>query len=262
MRTFGLICIGLLVSLNTHAAVHTQEVDYEANGTQLKGFLAYDEANKTKRPAVLVVHEWWGHNDYARQRARMLAELGYIALAVDMYGDGKQAEHPEDAQKISSEIANNMAIGTQRFKAAMALIQNHRLTRDDDIAAIGYCFGGAVVLQMAREGLPLDAVVSFHGSLATKQAAQADKVKAKVMVAHGGADPFIPAEQVTGFIDEMNKAGADYQLNIYGGALHSFTNPAADALGKRFELPLRYHKKADEDSWRDMQHFLSGAFKE
>ncbi len=260
MRISGLISFIMFFSLHAQAALHTQEVTYEANGTELKGYLAYDNASKEKRPAVLVVHEWWGHNDYARERARRLAQLGYIALAVDMYGEGKQAAHPDDAQKFSSEIANNMELGIQRFKAAMDLIQKHRLAKADDIAAIGYCFGGAVVLQMAREGLPLDAVASFHGSLASKRPAQADAVQAKILVAHGGADPFVPAEHITGFIDEMNKAGADYQFNIYGGALHSFTNPAADEFGKRFELPLKYHKQADEDSWRAMKTFLREAF--
>lgn len=254
----GLLCLGLITPVQ--AKVIGEEIDYQSDGTTLKGYLAYDTATKDKRPGVLVVHEWWGHNDYARQRADMLAELGYVALAVDMYGEGKQAAHPEDAQKFSSEIANNMPLGQARFEAAMAVLKKHKATDKSDIAAIGYCFGGAVVLQMAREGLDLDAVVSFHGSLGTAKPAQADTVKARVMVAHGAADPFVKPEQITGFMDEMNQAGVDYRFTAYGGAVHSFTNPDADMFGEKFKLPLKYNKQADEDSWLDMQTFLQQAF--
>ncbi len=255
---FTFLALGLATS--AHAKVVGEEIDYQSNGTTLKGYLAYDKAAKGKRPGVLVVHEWWGHNEYARKRARMLAELGYVALAVDMYGDGKQAAHPDDAQKFSSEIASNMPLGQARFEAAMAALKKHKTTDNSDIAAIGYCFGGAVVLQMAREGLDLDAVVSFHGSLGTTQPANAGTVKAKVMVAHGGADPFVKPEQITGFLSEMNQAGADYRFTAYGSALHSFTNPDADGVGEKFNLPLKYNKQADEESWRDMQVFLQQAF--
>ncbi len=254
----GLLCFGLVSS--AQAKVIAEEINYQSDGTTLKGYLAYDSTTKDKRPGVLVVHEWWGHNEYARERARKLAKLGYVALAVDMYGDGKQAAHPEDAQKFSSEIANNMSVGKARFEAAMAVLKAHKATDNSDIAAIGYCFGGAVVLQMAREGLDLDAVVSFHGSLGTAKPAQADTVKAKVMVAHGAADPFVKPEQITGFMDEMNQAGVDYRFTAYGGAVHSFTNPTADKFGEKFDLPLKYNKQADEDSWRDMQIFLQQAF--
>ncbi len=254
----GLLCIGLVTQ--AQAKVVGKEVDYQTGETTLKGYLAYDTTIKGKRPGVLVVHEWWGHNDYARQRAHMLAKLGYVALAVDMYGDGKQATHPEDAQKFSAEITNNMPMGQTRFEAAMTLLKKHTLTDQTDIAAIGYCFGGAVVLQMAREGLDLDAVVSFHGSLGTSKPAQPNTVKAKVMVAHGGADPFVKPEQITDFMSEMNQAGVDYRFTAYGDAQHSFTNPAADTVGEKFNLPLKYSKQADEDSWRDMQFFLQQAF--
>ena len=254
----GLLCLGLVTS--AQARVIGEEISYQSDGTTLKGYLAYDNESNNKRPGVLVVHEWWGHNEYARKRARMLAELGYVALAVDMYGDGKQASHPEDAQKFSSEIANNMPLGRARFEAAMAVLKGHKATDTSDIAAIGYCFGGAVVLQMAREGLDLDAVVSFHGSLGTSKPAQPNTVKAKAMVAHGAADPFVKPEQITGFMDEMNQAGVDYRFTAYGGAVHSFTNPDANKFGEKFNLPLKYNKQADEDSWRDMQIFLKQAF--
>lgn len=250
----------MALATTSQAKVVGEEVSYHTNGTTLIGFLAYNNEVKTKRPGILVIHEWWGHNDYARKRALMLAELGYIALAVDMYGDGKQAHHPEDAGKFSSEIANNAAVAKQRFDAALAILKKHPVTEASDIAAIGYCFGGAVALQMARNGADLDAVVSFHGSLGTSSPAQPNTVKAKIMVAHGGGDPFIKSEHVIAFIDEMNQAGVDYRFTAYGAALHSFTNPDADMFGKKFNLPLKYDKRADQDSWRDMQHFLQQAF--
>lgn len=242
------------------AKVVAEVITYQAGDTELQGYLAYDDAIQGKRPGVLVVHEWWGHNDYARMRARLLAEMGYVALALDMYGEGKQAKHPEDAQKFSSEIANNIDLATRRFTAAMEVLKQQPLTDEQDIAAIGYCFGGAVVLQMAREGLDLDAVVSFHGSLGTEQPAQAGDIKARIMVAHGAEDPFVKQAQLLAFMEEMNKADAFYRLMVYSGAQHSFTNPGANEFGKKFDLPLEYNAQADRDSWEDMRHFLEHAF--
>lgn len=248
------------IALPAQAKVIAEAVTYQAEDTPLKGYLVYDDAVQGKRPGILVVHEWWGLNDYARMRARLLAELGYTALALDMYGEGKQASHPEDARKFSSEIANNIELGKQRFTAAMDFLKQQPLTDTDDIAAIGYCFGGAVVLQMAREGLDLEAVVSFHGSLSTSQPAKAGDVKARIMVAHGAEDPFVKPEQITGFIDEMNQAEAFYRFIVYSGAKHSFTNPGADDFGEKFDLPLEYNPQADRDSWQHMQTFLRDAF--
>ncbi len=260
MRKWMLALLLILAAGASQAALVEQVVDYQSGGVLLKGFLAFDDAIKESHPGVLVVHEWWGHNEYARERARMLARLGYVALAVDMYGEGKQAAHPEDAQRFSSEIRQNMAMGKARFLAAMEVLKNHQAVDPEHIAAIGYCFGGAIVLQMAREGIDLDAVVSFHGSLVTAQPVQPVSVKARVLVAHGGADPFVPEEHITGFIDEMNKAGADYKFIVYGRASHSFTNPSADDYGARFNLPLKYDWQADQDSWRDMRIFLDQVF--
>jgi len=262
MLRIAMTLLLLVVILPAHAALKENSVVYESEGVKLNGYIVYDSAIKGPRPGVLVVHEWWGHNDYARERARMLARLGYVALAVDMYGDGKQAAHPEDAQKFSSEIAQNKALGKARFLAAMDVLKGHFATDPQKIGAIGYCFGGAVVLQMARDGVDLDGVVSFHGSLGTDQPAKAGEVTAKVMVAHGGSDPFIPSAQVAAFMDEMNGAGVDYDINVYGQALHSFTNPQADEFGKKFNLPLRYDPVADQASWAAMQSFLEMAFSE
>lgn len=249
-------------SEETTGGVKGEEVDYSANSVILKGYLAYDESVEGERPGVLVVHEWWGHNEYARKRADMLAELGYTALAVDMYGEGKQAEHPDDAGKFSSQVMQNLDTAKDRFMAAMKLLKGHSTVNPDQIAAIGYCFGGGVVLHMARLGVDLDGVVSFHGSLGTEYPAEPGEVKASVLVCHGAEDPFVTPDQVQAFKAEMDSAGVDYKFNTYEGAKHSFTNPGADKYGEKFNLPLAYNKAADEKSWADMQQFFDRIFAE
>jgi dienelactone hydrolase len=241
-------------------SVKGEEIEYKAGDVTLKGYLAYDESIKDPRPGVLVVHEWWGHNDYARRRATMLAELGYTALAVDMYGDGKQAAHPDDAQKFMKEVIGNMDEGVKRFEAAKKLLEEHESTAPDKTAAIGYCFGGAVVLHMARVGMDLDGVASFHGSLASPTVAKKGEVKAKVLVMHGEADPFVKPEDVDGFKKEMAAAEADMKFIGYPGAKHAFTNPAATENGKKFELPLEYNAEADKKSWAELETFLGALF--
>jgi len=242
------------------AAVVTKNVDYTVEGTVMKGYIAYDDRIKGPLPGVLVVHEWWGLNDYARDRARMLATLGYTAFALDMYGDGKQATHPEDANKFSNEVMKNLPLAQARFKAALDLLRNNKTVDPARIAAIGYCFGGGVVLAMARSGMDLAGIVSFHGMLATATPAQPGKVKARILVMTGADDPFVPADQVAQFKQEMETAKVDYKLIVYPGAKHSFTNPGADKYGKEFNLPLAYSKDADEASWKEMQAFFQKIF--
>ena len=254
--------IGLmLVVAAAHAAVQGKEVSYEADGTKLKGYVAYDDAVKGKRPGVLVVHEWWGLNDYARKRARMLAQQGYTALALDMYGNGKMAHHPDDAQKFSSEVSQNEALAKARFEAALALLKQQSTVDADNIGAIGYCFGGSVALNMARLGEPLKVVESFHGGLKTSHPAEPGVVKARIASFTGEADPFIPAEQVAAFRDEMEKAGVTPLIVTYPGAMHSFTSPDADRLGKEFKLPMAYDAEADRDSWGKGMALMNEAFK-
>lgn len=258
LLTLALLCFSASTVL---AAVQGKEVSYTADGTTMKGWIAYDDAVKGKRPAVLVVHEWWGHNDYARKRANMLAELGYVALAVDMYGDGKQANHPDDAGKFAGEVAKNKPMAKARFEAAMKLLRKQRNVDGGKLAAIGYCFGGSVVLQMAREGEALRGVASFHGGLTTDTPAQAGKVKAQVRVFTGADDKMIPPAQVDAFKQEMEQAGANYKVVSYPGAMHSFTNPDADEFAKKFNMPLAYNAEADKDSWSQLQAFLADVFK-
>ena len=241
-------------------AVKTEEVSYSASGVTMKGYLAYDDKTKDKRPGVLVVHEWWGHNEYARKRARMLAELGYTALAVDMYGEGKQANHPQDAGKFAGEVMQNQESAKARFIAALELLKKQPTVDAARIAAIGYCFGGGVVLHMARQGVDLKGVVSFHGSYGTQTPAEKGKVKAAVLVCHGADDQFSTPEQIDGLKKEMQDAGVNFQFISYPGAKHSFTNPEADENGKKFNIPIAYNKAADEKSWADMQQFFKKIF--
>ena len=262
MKNIILTAILLFVSSMAQAEVQGKEVTYRANGTLLKGYIAYDDAIQGKRPGVLVVHEWWGLGDYARKRARMLAQLGYTALALDMYGEGRQAHHPDDAGKFAGELAKNLPLAKTRFEAAMEYLRQQKNVDAKNIAALGYCFGGSVVLQMARLGEDLKGVVSFHGNLATEHPAQPGEVRARIISFTGTDDPMIPAEQVAAFKQEMEKAGADYKVVTFAGAKHSFTNPAADEYGRKFNLPLAYDAAADKESWNETKNFLAGIFKQ
>ena len=238
-----------------------KEVSYSSGSTVMKGYLAYDKNIKGKRPGILIVHEWWGHNEYVRNRARMLAKMGYAALAVDMYGDGRQAMHPEDAGKFSSEVMNNFDTAKSRFTAAVDYIKKQNIVNPGEIAAIGYCFGGGVVLNMARQGVDLKGVASFHGSLASVKPAQSGSVKAKILVLHGEDDKFSTIDQINAFKKEMKDAGADFQFITYPGAMHGFTNPETDAYAKKFNLPLGYNAEADKKSWEELGKFLIQIFK-
>lgn len=260
MRKVFAVCVLILAPIAALAGVVGEAVEYRSGDTILKGYLAYDDNITGKRPGVLVVHEWWGHNEYARRRARMLAGLGYTALALDMYGDGKTAGHPDDAGKFAAAVRNNMPEAEARFRAALDLLRGHKSVDAGHIAAIGYCFGGGIVLEMARRGLDLDGVVSFHGSLGTAEPAKKGSVKARILVLNGADDPFATSEQISAFKSEMEQAGADFGFINYPGAMHAFTNPAADDFGKRFGMPLAYNAEADRQSWAEMQRFLKQLF--
>ena len=237
-----------------------ETIRYMAQGVTMVGYLAYDQDISGPRPGVLVVPEWWGLNDYARKRARMLAEIGYAALAVDMYGGGKVASNPEGAQGFSSELLKDFDTAAARFNAAMAVLRKQPVVDPARIAAIGYCFGGAIVLNMARQAADLKGVVSFHGTLTAAKPVQAGTIKAKILVLNGAADRFITPQQLEQFKEEMKAAGADFRVVSYPGAMHSFTNPDADALAKRFNLPIGYNADADKQSWEEMKRFLKDIF--
>jgi len=238
-----------------------EEIRYTVDGADFVSYIARPPVSSNLRGGVLVVHEWWGHNAYVRRRADMLAKLGYVALAIDMYGDGKVAEHPSDAGKFANEVRKNMNAGERRFQAALNLLTSQPDVSPDRIGAIGYCFGGSVVLDMARRGLPLAGVVSFHGSLDGLSEVHAGAVKGRVLVLNGANDSFIKPEQIATFKKDMDAAKAKYRVINYAGAKHSFTNPDATEIGKKFDLPLAYNAVADARSWEAMRSLLETALR-
>lgn len=254
--------LGALMAASTlaQAEIQTQEIPYTAaDGTDMVGYYAYDDAIASKRPGVVVVHEWWGLNDYAKRRARDLAELGYSALAIDMYGQGKNTEHPKDAMSFMQAALADADAAKGRFNAGLDLLKQQPQTDAAKLAAVGYCFGGKVVLDMARQGVPLEGVVSFHGALATKTRAAPGTVKARVLVEHGSEDSMVSVDDVAALNSEMVEAGADYQFVNLPGAKHGFSNPDADKFQEK-GLDVAYNKRADERSWKDMTTFLAETF--
>jgi dienelactone hydrolase len=241
------------------AEVKTKEIEYKAGDTTLQGFLAWDDAQTGKRPGVLVIHEWWGHNQHARNQAKRLAQAGYVGFALDMYGKGKVTTHPKDAQAFVAEATKDPKVVMARWNAALDVLKKDPHVDPAHIAAIGYCFGGGVALQMARMGADLDAVGSFHGSLAPQgPPAEKGKVKARILVMTGADDPMVPPAVVDAFKKEMAAAGAKAEVVSYPGAKHSFTNPDADKVG----MPgLAYNADADKQSWDALLKMLKEVWK-
>ncbi len=250
--------MGTLAAASAHAAIHTEEVEYRHGDTVCKGYLAYDDAVQGKRPGVLVVHEWWGLNDYAKSRARQLAEMGYVAFAADMYGGGKVVTTPEEAGALAGAIRKDRPLQRARAAVALEVLRKHPLVDPARLAAIGYCFGGGTVLELARSGAELAGVVSFHGNLDTPNPADARNIKAKVLVCHGANDTLVPTEQVLAFQKEMRDAGVDWQMILYGGAVHSFTNPAS---GSDPSKGVAYNAAAGRRSWEAMKAFFAEVFR-
>jgi dienelactone hydrolase len=246
----------LLFAAVGHAAVHTETVTYKAGDTVCEGFLAYDDAIPGKRPGVLVVHEWLGLNDYAKKRAEMLAGMGYVAFACDMYGKGVRGAGPQDGPKLSAPLKEDRKLMRARATAGLEVLRKHPKVDPTKLAAIGYCFGGTTVLELARAGTDLRGVVAFHAGLGTSMPAQRGQVKAKILACHGGDDPHVPPAEVQAFEDEMQKAGAAWQLNTYGNAVHSFTNPGANDK----EHGVQYSADADRRSWQAMKDFFAELF--
>ncbi|SFN15589.1 dienelactone hydrolase family protein [Marinobacter pelagius] len=249
-----------LASTGVLAEMQTETIEYTIDGTTFTGYLAWDDEDEGQRPGVLVVHEWWGHNEFARDQAEKLAAAGYTALALDMYGSGKVTDHPDTAQKFMQEATKDMDQMKARFLKAKELLQNHESVDGDRIAAQGYCFGGAVVLNMARLGVDLDGVVSYHGALGSPIKAQAGEVKAQVQVYTGGADQMVPSDQVAGLVKEMQDAEVDLTLVSFPGVRHSFTNPGADKVAEEFNMPIGYDEEAATRSWQGTMEFYQRIF--
>ena len=249
-----LLVLGLAMPLS--AAVSTKEMKYKVGDTEYVGFLATDDA-AGKRPGVLVAPEWVGVNDYARNRAKQLADMGYVAMVFDPYGGGKTAADVKQAAEWSSALKADRPELRKRIAAALATLKKDPRVDGSKVAAIGYCFGGTSVLELARSGADVLGVVSFHGGLAAPLPAQPGDIKTKVLICHGAADPFVSPEEVAKFEAEMRDAKTDWQLIKYSGAMHSFTNPGADGV----VVPgAKYDENADKRSWEAMKSFFTELF--
>lgn len=259
MKKVSLLAIaGLsLLASNVMAAVKSEAVSYEHEGSKYTGYLYYDDAKTDKRPGVLVVHEWWGLNDYAKKRAEMLAELGYVAFAADMYGDGKVTDKPEQAKEWMTEVTSDVDAWRATANAGLEQLKKSGKADTEKLAAIGYCFGGGTILQMAYGGTDIDGVVSFHGALPS--APDGSEIKTKILAFHGNADAMVPPATVNKFSEQLDKTKADWQLVAFGsGVRHGFTNPDAGKYGIE---NLKYDENADKRSWAGMQAFFGEIFK-
>ncbi len=239
----------LLLAAPAGAALKSKKVTYKLGGMECHGHLAWDESIQGKRPGVLVVHEWWGLNDYARKRAEQLAEMGYITFAADMYGEGKLATHPKEAGEMAGKVRQNVEDWRRRAAAALDVLKAQPQCDTTRLAAIGYCFGGSTALQLAYSGADLKVVVSFHGALQAATDAEARQIKPFILVCHGADDSFIPEKSIQAFRAALDKAGVKYEFVAYPGAVHSFTVPDADKHGIK---GIAYNKAADQASWKRM----------
>lgn len=271
--THAVICISFITAScnsNQHSEQKTNPMDkntsniieekttYQSNGKTYDAYVTYDENIQGARPAILVVPEWWGLNDYTRSRAKQLAGLGYVAMALDVYGDGKQGKTPDEAGKLASTYYNDWSLSKIILDAALNKFKTYPQVDTSKMAAIGYCFGGALVLNAAKLGTDLKGVVSFHGGLEGVKPDK-EKTKAKMLVCHGAADEFeIP--NVATFKKEMDESGVDYTWKEYAGAQHAFTNPNATERGERFKMTISYNEAADNASWEDMKTFFREIF--
>lgn len=240
--------------------MHSETVEYTVDGNPFTGYIAYDDNIDGERPGILVIHEWWGHDDFVRTEADKLAAEGYTVFALDLFGTDKQADNPGDAAALMNAALNAPGAIEKRFRAALEWLQNHACVDSNSIAAQGYCFGGAVALNMARLGIDLKGVVSFHGTLSSDIKVAPGTIKAELQVYTGGADDMIPADQVAAFVQEMQNAGAKFELTSYPGVKHGFTNPAASGRGEKFGIPLAYSEDAASDAWEGATAFYRKLF--
>lgn len=236
-----------------------ENISYTGDNITMNGYVVYNDSVQGKRPGVLVVHEWWGLNDYSKMRVRQLAELGYVAMAVDMFGNGQTASTPDEAGKLAGPFYQDPQLTKTRLDAALAKLKTYPRVDTSNIAAIGYCYGGYVVLNAAKLGEPLKGVVSFHGNLGGV-APDKNLLKAKILVLHGEADPIVKPEEVAQFKKQMDSVGAGYTFKSYPNAKHAFTNLAADSIENKFHIGVGYNAEADKQSWKEMKEFLRKLF--
>lgn len=259
MKHLPLFCVLLLAyPMLTHAAIKSEPVEYKVGDITFEAQFFYDDADSTPRRAILVFPEWWGLNDYAKKRAEQLAQSGYVALAVDVYGKGVLAKTREEAAKFATALKNDRPALRARANAALTALLARKEVNPKKVGAIGYCFGGTAALELARSGADIVGLVSFHGGLSSPTPDDAKNIKAKLLICHGADDPNVPMTEVNAFLDEMKKAKVNYQMNFYGGAVHTFTNPAA---GDDPSKGSAYNEQADKRSWLEMKEFFAEVFR-
>lgn len=259
MKHILFLLMGIVfLAVNADAAVKTRLVEYRQGDAVLEGYLAWDDAHTSKRPGVLVVHEWTGINQHMKQRAEMLAKLGYVAFAADIYGKGIRPTAPPEAAETAGIYKDNRPLMRTRVEAGLNELKKQKFVDQSRIAAIGYCFGGTAVLELARDGADVKGIVSFHGGLSTPTPQDAKNIKAKILALHGADDPFVKADEVAAFQEEMRKGGVDWQFVSYGNAVHSFTNREA---GNDNSKGAAYNEKADIRSWEAMREFFTEIFR-
>ena len=257
----GALCAFAFVT-GANAEIKEVPVTYSDGTTTMKGFVVYDDASTAKRPGIIMVHEWWGITPHIHNEAKKYAAQGYTAFIADMYGDAKTADNPKDAGALSGGVMKDPKAMESRFNAAKAELAKQATVNPDRIGAVGYCFGGAVVINMARTGADLKAVAGFHASLGLNTPAPAaGTIKAKILILNGADDPFVKREQYDTLKKELDAAKANYQVIEYPGAVHAFTNPEATALGEKFKLPLKYDAKADQESKAEAAKMFAATLK-
>ena len=257
----GALCAFAFVT-GANAEIKEVPVTYSDGTTTMKGFVVYDDASTAKRPGIIMVHEWWGITPHIHNEAKKYAAQGYTAFIADMYGDAKTADNPKDAGALSGGVMKDPKAMESRFNAAKAELAKQASVNPDRIGAVGYCFGGAVVINMARTGADLKAVAGFHASLGLNTPAPAaGTIKAKILILNGADDPFVKREQYDTLKKELDAAKANYQVIEYPGAVHAFTNPEATALGEKFKLPLKYDAKADQESKAEAAKLFAATLK-
>lgn len=237
--------------------IEIEDLSYRFDAVTMQGGYAVDRSHKRRRPGVLVVHEWWGRNDFSDDRAKALAKLGYAGFAVDLYGDHKQAANPDEAAALSSAIGGNLPELKGRFLAALNALKQQPEVDPERIAVIGFCFGGTVALSMVRQGVALTAMAGFHAGMSGLAPIEHTPIKTPVRLFTGGNDPFVPVDQVEATVAQMRAAGDDIEMVVYPDAKHAFTNPGATEKGKRFNLPLQYNAEAATNSWDRMKAFFA-----
>lgn len=257
MKTFTVAALVLLASIAANAAIRTETVEYKHGDLTLEGHLAYEDSVQTPRPAVLIVHQWKGLGDYEKKRAEMLAQMGYVAFAVDIYGKGVRPQETARASAEAGKYKSNRALLRERVNAGLDALRKQKFVDKKRIAAIGYCFGGTTVIELARSGADIAGVVSFHGALDSPNPEDGKKIKCRVLALHGADDPFVPEADVAAFESEMRAGKVDWQLIKYGGAVHSFTDWNADGKMKG----AQYDERADKRSWEDMKQFFAEIFR-